>query len=127
MARILIIDDNAAFRDLLGEMLASTGHVVETAPDGFEGTQLYRASPSDLILMDMMMPHSGLSAIRVLRSEFPKLKVIAMSGGSRLLAYAKDVGAVTTLMKPFTPGQLAEAIAAALAPDAPPPPREARS
>ena len=127
MASILIIDDNDSFREMLGQMLVAMGHTVVSAPDGFEGTQLYRASPADLILTDLVMPHSGLGAIRVLRSEFPKLKVIAMSGGSRLLGYAKDVGAFRTLMKPFTPEQLAAAIAETLAFDPPPaPPKGAK-
>jgi CheY-like chemotaxis protein len=123
VASILIIDDNEAFREMLGQMLVTMGHAVVLAPDGFEGTQLYRANPTELILTDLVMPHSGLGAIRVLRNEFPKLKVIAMSGGSRLLGYAKDVGAFRTLMKPFTPEQLTAAIAETLAfepPAAPP-------
>jgi len=123
VASILIIDDNEIFREMLGKMLEATGHTVVSAPDGFEGTQLYRASPVDLIMTDMVMPHSGLSAIRVLRSEFPTLKVIAMSGGSRLLGYAKDVGAYRTLMKPFTPEQLSAAIEETLAYEPPPAPK----
>lgn len=116
MAKILIIDDDDAIRGVLEQMLAMSGHAVTVAADGFEGMQLYRADTPDLVIMDMLMPHSGLAAIRVLRSQFPDVRVIAMSGGgSRKLGYARELGACCTLTKPFSPQQLADAVAEALA------------
>ena len=115
MASILIIDDNEAFRSLLEEMLVAAGHTVKKAADGLEGAQLYREGPTDLILTDMVMPHSGLSTIRVLREQFPGVKIIAMSGGgAHRLDYARGSGAVGTLTKPFTVKELAAVIAEAL-------------
>lgn len=124
MAKILIIDDDEPFRSSLEQLLTAAGHTVVTADDGMAGAQLYRANPTDLILTDMVMPHSGLGTIRVLRSQFPDLRVIAMSGGgAHRLGYARDLGARCTLAKPFTLEQLAAAIAETLA--APPVPPEA--
>ena len=115
MARILVIDDNDSFRSLLETMLTVMGHEVTTAGDGLEGANKYRAHPTDLILTDIMMPHSGLATIRVLKEQYPGLQVIAMSGGgAHRLDYAKSVGAHSTLNKPFSPDALAAAIAEAL-------------
>ena len=81
MALILVIDDDASIREMLRVILTASGHQVLTANDGMAGLQLFRAEPTDLVFVDMMMPHSGLGAIRVLRSQFPNLRIIAMSGG----------------------------------------------
>lgn len=120
MARILLIDDDESFRTTLAQMLIAGGHKVVTADDGLTGANLFRAAPTDLVLTDMVMPHGGLLVIRVLREQFPALKVIAMSGGgSHRLDYARSLGAQRTLAKPFTAEQLAAAIAETLAAGAP--------
>jgi CheY-like chemotaxis protein len=115
MARILIIDDNESFRTLLLEMLVDAGHTGVVAGNGLEALKVFRASPADLILTDLMMPYDGLATIRILRSEFPKLGIIAMSGGAAFrLDYARSLGAHQTLAKPFTAVQLNAAIAEVL-------------
>lgn len=116
MARILIIDDDESFRATLEQMLIAAGHTVTTADDGLSGARAYRANPTDLIITDMMMPHGGLSAIRVLREQFPHVRVIAMTGGgAHRLDYAQSLGAQRALAKPFTADALAAAIAGTLA------------
>jgi DNA-binding response OmpR family regulator len=115
MARILIIDDDESVRSMLEQMLAADGHAVTTAHDGLEGAQRFRADPADIILLDMMMPHSGLMTIRVLRGQFPGVRIIAMTGGAPFrLGFARDLGVPYTLVKPFTRDQLADVIAATL-------------
>ena len=117
MARILVIDDEQPFRELLIEMLRAEGHTADGAGDGFEALQKLRAAPADVMVTDMMMPYGGLGMIRVLRGQFPGLAVIAMSGGgAHRLDYARSVGACCTLAKPFTLDQLTEAIRLALPP-----------
>jgi CheY-like chemotaxis protein len=116
VARILVIDDDENFRELLLTMLAGAGHVAFGAANGFEALNLFRATPSDLVLTDMVMPYSGLATIRILHEEFPEVGIIAMSGGgARRLDYARGLGAHQTLAKPFTAEQLAAAIALVLA------------
>lgn len=124
MTSILLIDDDESFRETIATALAALGFKVTQAADGVEGLNLFRAEPADLVITDMMMPHGGLGALRVLREQYPGVKVIAMTGGARRrLGYARDLGACCTLAKPFTQAQLAAAIADALAsrPAAPPP------
>ena len=116
MATILIIDDDEDFRRTLAAILTAAGHAVAAAADGLEGANLFRAAPCDLVLTDMVMPHAGLMAIRVLREQYPGVRVIAMTGaGAHRLDYARSLGAGATLAKPFTPEQLAAAVATALA------------
>lgn len=123
MARILVIDDEAPLRDLLVDMLALIGHTAVAAPNGFEALKLFRAEPADLIITDIMMPYDGRATIRILRSEFPQLGIIAMSGaGAHRLDYAKSVGAHQTLPKPFTSAQLSGLINEVLAAHPPPKP-----
>ena len=116
MPSILLIDDDEAFREMIATVLAAAGFTVGQAADGVEGLKLIRAAPADLVITDMVMPHGGLAAIRVLREQYPGVKVIAMTGGgSHRLGYARDLGACYTLTKPFSSAQLTEAIASALA------------
>jgi len=121
MATILIIDDDEPFRTLLAHSVRAAGHSALLAPDGLEGVQLCRSAKPDLVLIDMVMPHAGLAAIRVLRADFPNLRFIAMSGGGSFrLGYARDLGAAMTLTKPFSTEQLNAALAETLGPSAAP-------
>jgi len=82
MARILIIDDESQIRSMLRLMLERVGYEVDEAPDGLEGIRQYREDPADLIITDLIMPNKdGIGMIIDLKKEFPKVKIIAMSGG----------------------------------------------
>lgn len=126
MASILIIDDDENIRSTLEQTLIAAGHTVATAADGLEGARLFRVNPTDIILLDMVMPHNGgLMMIRVLRSQYPCIRIVAMTGGAPFrLGFARDLGVRYTLVKPFSAEQLADVLAAALAdnpdPDAKP-------
>jgi DNA-binding response OmpR family regulator len=54
---ILVVDDDPATRELLGEALAQRGYRVLTAPDGVEGLRLARAERPGLVIADVLMPH----------------------------------------------------------------------
>jgi CheY-like chemotaxis protein len=123
MARILIIDDDEPLAATLSQWLTVAGHSVATAADPFDGVNLFRAAPFDLVLMDMVMPRSGLMAMRVLREQHPDVRIIAMTGGASFrLGHARDLGACHSLVKPFTPDQLGDVVASALDDGAPPSP-----
>jgi CheY-like chemotaxis protein len=111
MARIILIDDDEPFRDLLAALLSTAGHKVATASNGFDGAVKLRAEPADVLLTDIEMPYGGLPTIRVLRAEFPKLPIIAISGHEVKLQMAGAVGANRLLAKPFQFDCLKEAIA----------------
>lgn len=115
MARILIIDDDEAIRITVTQLLEAAGHAVVVADDGLAGMNQFRAAPCDLVLTDMVMPHAGLMAVRVLKEQFPGVPVIAMTGGAPFrLGVARDLGVRATLVKPFTAEQLSDVVTAAL-------------
>ncbi len=116
MARILIIDDESQIRSMLRLMLERVGYEVIEAADGLEGIRQYRDNPADLIITDLIMPNKdGIGMIIELKKEFPKVKIIAMSGGgvNRPEGYldgAKKLGATRTLTKPIDRDQMLAAV-----------------
>jgi CheY-like chemotaxis protein len=117
MKRILLIDDDDFFRRRLAEVLRQAGYEIEAAPDGEVALKLYRRQPVDLVITDLIMPEKeGLETIMELRRLDAKLKIIAVSGGTRIdgsefLPAAKLLGADATLAKPFSAQQIRDAIA----------------
>lgn len=71
MARILLIEDNEANRDMLSRRLMRQGFDVVVAEDGKQGVQEARREPRpDLVLMDMSLPVlSGWDATRALKAD----------------------------------------------------------
>lgn len=124
MARILVIDDEADFRETLRATLEQAGHEVLEAGNGVEGIRMHRAESPELIITDIIMPEmEGIETILELRRHDPAAKIIAISGGGRLrmtdfLSAARKLGAVTTLAKPFRRDQLLEAVQQSLTGDA---------
>ncbi len=127
MAKILIIDDDDLFRDMLASALEREGHVVRQATNGIQGLKMFRAEQADLVITDIVMPEKeGLDTIRDLRRDFPAARIIAMSGGmvndSRLyLQMAEKFGARAVLAKPFAIEELYQTVAAVLAEPKPDP------
>ncbi len=127
MKRILLIDDNEAFRRPLAEVLKRAGYEVHTAPEGATALKLFRQQPFDLVITDLIMPGmEGVETILELRRLAPAVKLIAMSGGGRLgpqdyLPIAKRLGANETLVKPFQAPVILGLVASLLAATAPTP------
>ncbi|HEX3534389.1 MAG TPA: response regulator [Gemmatimonadaceae bacterium] len=70
MAKVLIIEDNAANMRLATFLLKSAGHSVLCATDAESGLTLARAEQPDLILMDIQLPGmDGLEATALLKSD----------------------------------------------------------
>ena len=117
MARILVIDDEEHIRGLYKRILEQAGHEVIEAADGCVGVKLYRESPTDLIITDIIMPEKeGLETIMELRRDFPDVKIIAISGGgtaissSTCLSLAQSLGVAKTVAKPFNKQQLLDSV-----------------
>ena len=118
--RILIIDDDVGFRDLLRIHLTQAGYQVEVAEDGVEGGRALLANPPDLIVSDVNMPFlDGFELLSLMRSDesTAAIPVILLSGRSDVdtIAKAVDLGASDFLTKPVTHDQLLESVQACLA------------
>ena len=118
MARILLVEDDEAVREILRKALVSAGHEVEEAQNGNVALAAYRRQACDVVITDLVMPEKdGLETIMELRRFDPAVKVIAISGGGRTLGpgqlyleTARAIGALKTLAKPFTGSALLAAL-----------------
>ena len=125
MTKVIIIDDEEDIRIVLKEIFVRAGFDVSVASNGDDGLNLLREQGADLVITDIIMPGSdGVETAYDIRMEFPKTKIIVMSGGgnaaslgyessaiatSAYLASAAAVGADLTLTKPFDRDELLKA------------------
>ena len=117
MPSVLIVDDEANIRRMVGALLATEGYEVRDAADGNAGVASALAHEPDVALLDLMMPGlDGLGALERLREAYPDLPVVMMSGRAGLAdaVRATKLGAFTFLEKPLTPEGVLLALASAL-------------
>ncbi len=112
---ILVVDDEAAIRDVTKTSLESHNYKAITASDGIEAIALYAEHRDEisLVLTDMVMPSmDGITTIRTLRKINPDVKIIAVSGLSSVdkVNTAYDMGIKAFLSKPYTASQLLQTI-----------------
>ncbi len=116
---LLIVEDDETLRRAAARILERLGYQVVTAADGFEAERLFLEATAgfDLVLTDVVMPKlNGTELMKRLRAYQDDLKVLYMSGYSE--GVLVSLGSAETLLhKPFRPEELAEAVAAMLAPD----------
>jgi CheY-like chemotaxis protein len=113
--RILVADDLAMNRELMRDMLESSGYVVVEARDGGEAIREAYGSRPDLILLDIDMPVlNGFAVVRRLRQDkdFLEVPIIAMTGLSSRedREQAFDAGFNSFLRKPFNLSNLRDEI-----------------
>lgn len=115
---ILIIDDNADVRTLLGErVLPGYGYRTLLAPDGQEGLWQIRTHNPDLILLDLRLPDmTGIDLLHILSAEGYDIPVILITAyGSELIAaQALRLGVHDYIIKPFTLDEIVESVERAL-------------
>jgi two-component system chemotaxis response regulator CheY len=119
MARVLVVDDAAFMRKMLGDALSKGGHeVVGEAGDGAEAVDRFRDLKPDVTTLDITMPEKdGLSALREILTVDPSARVIMCSalGQESKVLEAIKAGAKDFVVKPFQPDRVLAAIGKALA------------
>ncbi|HLK09472.1 MAG TPA: response regulator [Candidatus Angelobacter sp.] len=79
--QVLIVDDDAAVRNSLSMLLQASGYEVTTAANGVEALALLKDALPAIVLTDLNMPKmSGFELLSMVREQFPRLSLIAMSG-----------------------------------------------
>jgi two-component system sensor histidine kinase/response regulator len=116
---LLVVDDDAANRDVLSRRLNRQGHDVRMARDGYEALELMQESAFDVVLLDIMMPDmDGYEVLRRMKAD-PRLQhipVIMISALSEMQSVVRciEAGAEDYLTKPFDPTLLKARIGASL-------------
>lgn len=121
MARVLVVDDHAANRELIATLLGYAGHRVDEAADGAEALQKVRDTQPALVICDILMPTmDGYEFVRRLRVEpaIAHTEVVFctatfMESEARSLAASCGVGQI--LFKPCEPQDILDVVQAALA------------
>jgi DNA-binding NarL/FixJ family response regulator len=116
--RVLLVDDQALFREALATLLGVRPEVevVGEAGDGDAALQLAAQLRPDVVLMDLHMPVlDGVAATRRLRVEQPQVRVLALTtfDDDEDVFAALRAGAVGYLLKDVSSGRLVEALLAA--------------
>jgi DNA-binding NarL/FixJ family response regulator len=116
--RVLLVDDQALFREALATLLAvrEDVEVVGEAGNGDEALRRAAELEPDVVLMDLRMPVlDGIAATRRLRVEQPDVKVIALTtfDDDEDVFAALRAGAVGYLLKDISSARLVEAVHAA--------------
>jgi two-component system NtrC family response regulator len=121
MARVLIIDDDAALREGIAETLADLGHAAEHAPDGAAGLARLARGGIDAVLLDLRMPGmDGLAVLKVLRERgdtTPVAVLTAVPTAANTIE-AMRLGAVDHIAKPIGREALGALVARMLPADA---------
>lgn len=121
MATILIVDDNAAHRLLLKQIVESEGHTVcGEAIDGEEAIDLYKETNPDIVAMDLCMPDSdGLVGIKEIYNYNINAKIIVTTATSENKQLMQTVKTIVSsyIQKPFNKTQIITAINEALCED----------
>lgn len=119
--RVLIVDDVAQNRLLLGVLCDQFGFQHEPAENGYEAVEAARSGRYDIVLMDILMPRmDGMAATRAIRAlpgpvaDTPIIAVTTAAAPGEVLRYL-SCGMNDVVAKPVNRERLAEAITTALA------------
>lgn len=118
MAKILIVDDEAALLSSIKRTLRDTAHELEFALDGKQALHMLTSGNQhyDLLISDVYMPFDGMELLSHLTKQGINIPVIMMSGGDRrngslnMLNLLDAFNISTKLCKPFSNDELINAI-----------------
>jgi DNA-binding response OmpR family regulator len=118
MSRILVIDDQADVRAMIGIVLRVHHFEIVEADSAASGLKAFENSSFDLAIVDIFLADTnGFDLIRMMREQVPNLPIVAISGMTALdfVSSAPEFADVVCLQKPFRPNDLVRAIEAATA------------
>ena len=115
-ARILLVEDDPSIREVTAIGLRNAGFDVSTAADGVEGLERFRATPFDLLLLDVMLPRmDGLELCRAIRRTSTVPIVMLTARGDTIdVVVGLEAGADDYVKKPFEVPEIVARVRAAL-------------
>ncbi len=117
---VVVVEDEVRILELCTELLLEQGHEVHGFLNGAEALVFLAGHPADVLVADYRMPGmNGDELLQRAREHQPSLPAVMMTGQgtAAVVAAAKRGGFAVVLAKPFTPQQLAQALARAVASD----------
>jgi DNA-binding NtrC family response regulator len=111
--KVLLVDDEKDFLEVMAERMAARGIEVSTASSAAEAISLAEKESFDAIIVDLMMPEmDGIEALKLLKKKKPESQVILLTGHATLEKgiEAMKLGAVDFLEKPADMSDLTKKI-----------------
>ena len=113
-ARILAVDDQRYFRELVEGLLGDEGYEVQTASSGEEALHLFEREDFDIVLTDLVMPEiDGAELLRRIKERRPEQDVVMVTGvvDVKSAVEAMKLGATDYILKPFDRNLLVDSVA----------------
>jgi CheY-like chemotaxis protein len=108
---VLVVDDDAAIRDAVRDVLESAGIAVETASNGADALDKVSRRRPRLVLLDMRMPVlDGWGFATALQERGLRLPVVVMTAAADAGRWADEIGAIGVVAKPFGVAELVSAV-----------------
>jgi DNA-binding NtrC family response regulator len=114
---IVVVDDEPAIVRMCVQVLQAKGHAVTGFTQARDALTHLGTAPADLLVVDYKMPElTGLEFIKKAWQVRPGMRVVMITahGTREVMAKASETGVQTIVLKPFTPGELAEGVAKAV-------------
>ena len=102
-AKVLLVDDEKDFLDIMAERMQARGMDISTATSAREALEIVQTEPFDAVIMDFLMPEmDGFKALKLFKETQPGLEIILLTGnvGEEERLEAKKLGALDVIEKP---------------------------
>ncbi|MEZ4256507.1 MAG: response regulator [Polyangiales bacterium] len=119
---VLVVDDDAVFRERLGRALRERGYDVRLAADGVDAVSLALAESPEFAIVDLSMPEmDGLELVRKLHGIDASTRILMLTGFANIVSAVEAMrgGAVNYLSKPANVEQILAALHVEVEADAP--------
>ncbi len=107
--RILIVDDEEAYRFMLASLLETEGFSPATANDGIQAINTIQARSFDVVLLDIKMPKvDGIEVLRFIKENFPDTEAVMLTGVGdlKIAVECMKLGAYDFITKPYSSQEL---------------------
>jgi DNA-binding NtrC family response regulator len=101
--KVLIVDDEKDFLDIIAERILARGMDVSTATSAEDALKMVEEESFDVVIMDFMMPElDGFKALKLMKAKRPEVQIILLTGNvpDEKRVEAKALGALDVIEKP---------------------------